>query len=117
MRCGPWRSWPRGALKPDGRLVTLDPVSTEGQSPLTRWLLRRDRGLHIRTRAECEALVAPYFERVVSTVREDLTRIPYAHVILECAAAAGALVTRRASQVSQAGPPDVATRGRRPGRR
>jgi SAM-dependent methyltransferase len=73
------------ALKPGGKLVTVDGVLTSEQSPAARWLLLRDRGDFVRTAKEYLGIASSVFEKVTSTVRHDLLRIPYTHMIMECA--------------------------------
>jgi len=77
----------RRALKPDGRLVTIDGCFVEGQSPLARLFLSLDRGQHVRRREAYERLARAEFEQVQSFVRHDLIRIPYTHLIMECGTA------------------------------
>ena len=72
------------ALKPEGRLVTVDGVFTDDQSPVARWLLKRDRGEHVRMKEEYVKLASQVFDNVKPVVRHDLLRIPYSHLILEC---------------------------------
>lgn len=74
----------RRSLKPTGRLVTLDPCYTEGQSRVARYLLDRDRGQHVRSLEEWPHLVRPTFPSAAFHVRHDLLRIPYTHLIMEC---------------------------------
>jgi SAM-dependent methyltransferase len=73
------------ALKPGGRLVTLDPCYAPGQSAIARYLASRDRGEFVRTEPQYRELAATEFPNVVSSVRHDLLRMPYTHIILECA--------------------------------
>src|SRR5262249_17694175 len=73
----------KDALKPDGRLVTLAPCLAEGQSRVARYLIRRDRGAHVRTRIQYQTLVGRVFPRLHATLRHDILRIPYTHLILE----------------------------------
>src|SRR5438477_2253165 len=75
----------RAVLKEDGRLVTLDPGLVEGQSPIARFLARRDRGRNVRDVEGYRALMTPVFDSVAVDIRHDLGRIPYTHVIMECA--------------------------------
>jgi SAM-dependent methyltransferase len=77
----------RGALKPGGRLVTFDGCFAEGQSVLARLFLSLDRGRHVRTQEDYERLARGEFEQVKSVLRDDLIRIPYAHLIMECGTA------------------------------
>ena len=72
------------SLKPGGRLVTFDGCYAESQSPLSRYLLSRDRGRFVRTREGYLGLASQVFVDVRSSVRDDLLRIPYTHLILEC---------------------------------
>ena len=72
------------ALKPGGKLVTLDGVWTDEQSAATRYLLSRDRGRFIRTEAGYVELASKVFGSIRSSIRPDLLRIPYTHIVLEC---------------------------------
>ena len=72
------------ALKPGAKLITFDGVWTNNQSAAARWILARDRGEHVRTEPEYVNLASYVFGKVRSTVRHDLLRIPYSHLILEC---------------------------------
>jgi cyclopropane fatty-acyl-phospholipid synthase-like methyltransferase len=76
----------RAALRPGGRLVTIDGCFAPDQSRLVRWLLRHDRGRHVRTEAAYRALAATSFPSVVAHVRRDLLRLPYTLIVLECTA-------------------------------
>jgi len=72
------------ALKSGGKLITLDGVWTGDQSAAARWLLARDRGEHVRNQGEYVSIASQAFANVKSSVRHDLIRIPYSHLILEC---------------------------------
>jgi len=72
------------ALKPGGRLVTFDGCYRDGQSRIARMLLDHDRGRHVRTQDAYLALAQGAFSSVSPHLREDLLRIPYTHLILEC---------------------------------
>lgn len=71
-------------LAPDGRLVTLDPAFSEAQSRVARWLIRRDRGRHVRTPERYAELAKAHFDSVRAWVHHDLARVPYTHAVLEC---------------------------------
>ena len=73
------------ALKEGGRLITLDGVWVADQSSVAKFLLKRDRGRFVRNKQEYMALASQSFSRVNATVRHDMLRIPYSHLILECA--------------------------------
>jgi cyclopropane fatty-acyl-phospholipid synthase-like methyltransferase len=72
------------ALKLGGKLVTVDGVWTDDQSRAARWLLARDRGEYIRNQAGYVKIASQVFANVRESVRHDLIRIPYSHLILEC---------------------------------
>jgi SAM-dependent methyltransferase len=72
------------ALKSGGRLVTCDGCYVAGQSPIARFLLWRDRGRNVRTEEQYRALAARIFSRLTASVRHDLLRVPYTHLMMEC---------------------------------
>jgi SAM-dependent methyltransferase len=77
------------ALRPGGRFVSLDGCFTPGQSPVARWLLRRDRGRFVRDLPGYVRLAGAVFPAVRPAVRHDLMRLPYTHAILVCTRGAG----------------------------
>jgi len=72
------------ALKPGGRLVTLDGCFMDRQSPVARLILKNDRGQFVRTESGYVALARQVFTFVQPCITTDLLRIPYTHLILEC---------------------------------
>ena len=64
--------------------MTLDGVWEKGQSVVSRYLLARDRGRFIREEEEYAELALQFFRDVKPSIRHDLLRIPYTHIILEC---------------------------------
>jgi cyclopropane fatty-acyl-phospholipid synthase-like methyltransferase len=74
----------RHALKPEGRLITLDGVWVHNQSRFAKFLLGRDRGCFVRQEDAYLELASKAFSTVKATVRHDMLRIPYTHLILEC---------------------------------
>lgn len=73
-------------LKPGGRLVTFDGCFTDDQSLAARCFLALDRGGHVRDRVSYERLARTAFAQVESSLRKDLIRIPYTHLVMECTA-------------------------------
>lgn len=69
-------------LKDDGRLLTMDPCTYDGQSWVARQLVLRDRGPWVRRPDEYETLANPWFGRVEGAIHSDLLRIPYTHFIM-----------------------------------
>lgn len=74
----------RRALRPGGRLVTFDGCYAPGQSRFARWLLAKDRGQFIRAQEEYLRLASAHFSKVQPSVRHDLLRLPYTHIIMRC---------------------------------
>jgi SAM-dependent methyltransferase len=74
----------KAALKPGGKLVTWDGCYVEGQSPIARWLLSRDRGQHVRTPEEYESIAAMTFETIIVSIRHDLLWMPYTYSLMTC---------------------------------
>jgi SAM-dependent methyltransferase len=72
-------------LAPGGRAVTLDAGFADGQSALSRFVVGQDRGANVRTEDRYVELAREYFAEVKATVHHRLLRIPYTHVILDCA--------------------------------
>jgi SAM-dependent methyltransferase len=75
----------RKALKPGARLITFDGCYCAGQPKLARFVVSRDRGQYVRESDEYMRLAAQVFPQVKSFIHHDLLRIPYTHVILQCA--------------------------------
>jgi len=74
------------ALRPGGRLVTVDPVREPGAGWLARLLIDHDRGRHVRTTAGYARLSRGAFTNVRAAVRRDFLRVPYSHCVLEVTA-------------------------------
>lgn len=68
------------ALKPGGKLITLDGCFAPGQNPLAKLILSLDRGQHVRTKKGYDDLIKPYFDAYESaTIHRSW--IPYTHCI------------------------------------
>jgi SAM-dependent methyltransferase len=72
------------ALKNGGRLITMDGVFVENQSPIAKWIISKDRGQNVRTQEGYLKLASQVFSNITTDIRHDLLRIPYTHFILEC---------------------------------
>jgi SAM-dependent methyltransferase len=72
------------ALVKAGRLVTFDGCYTSEQSILARFFLSQDRGKYVRTQYAYEQLAKKVFSDVHTTVRSDLIKLPYTHIVMEC---------------------------------
>lgn len=73
-------------LAPGGRFVTLDAGYADGQSALSRFVVGKDRGANVRADSHYVALAREWFDEVNVTVHHHLLRMPYTHVLLDCAA-------------------------------
>lgn len=71
------------ALKPGGRLLTIDPCLEPSQNPIARFLVVNDRGRNVRDRAGYAALAAAAFRSPRVEVRHQAW-IPYTHCFMEC---------------------------------
>lgn len=75
----------RLSLRSKGRLIVMEPCfPVDGQSMIARWLIKNDRGQHVRSPRDYEALAAESFSQIGTHVRHDLLRIPYTHLIMIC---------------------------------
>ena len=74
----------KSALRPGGRIVTVDNVFVPEQSLAARTLIRMDRGEHVRDRDGYVKIAAAHFQDVGVTVTHNLLRIPYTHIVMEC---------------------------------
>ena len=75
----------RAALKPGGRLITIDPVLDHGQNMIAGFLVRRDRGQNVRKKSGYVAIATAVFPPPRIEVRHQ-TWIPYTHCMMECTA-------------------------------
>jgi 2-polyprenyl-3-methyl-5-hydroxy-6-metoxy-1,4-benzoquinol methylase len=71
------------ALKPGGRLLTIDPCLDPSQNPIASFLVRNDRGQNVRDRAGYEALARTVFGSPRIEVRHKAW-VPYTHCFMEC---------------------------------
>ena len=72
-----------GVLAEGARLITVDPVFIPYQNPVARWLISKDRGLSVRDPKGYVDLARRRFDDVRPTIRTDLLRVPYTHMIME----------------------------------
>ena len=71
------------ALKPGGRIYTVDPCYAPGQSPIARFLISRDRGQHVRDVEGYRALPRGLAAEVTGTLVHRAW-IPYTRWHMEC---------------------------------
>ncbi len=80
------------ALRPGGRIVVLDPVFHKGQSPIARFLARRDRGRFVREFGDYQSLFESHDLAANFELRTDLLNVPYSHVLTEATRAANTVL-------------------------
>lgn len=71
------------AMKPGARLITMDPCYADGQNPLARMLIDRDRGQNVRSPQQYSAMATGRFAKVGGLVK-NRAWIPYTHWVMEC---------------------------------
>jgi SAM-dependent methyltransferase len=73
----------KAALRPGGRIYTLDPCFTPRQNPIARFLISRDRGQHVRDPQGYLALLQGLAVEVDGEVAHQAW-IPYTHWNMQC---------------------------------
>lgn len=71
------------ALKSGGRVITIDPCLAEGQNPIARYLILKDRGQNVRSVQGYSDIAQRFFPTLKGTLRHRAW-IPYTHWIMEC---------------------------------
>lgn len=69
------------ALKPSGRIITVDGCFSKGQNPVAKFIIQQDRGKSIRSPEAYEALARASFTKVEGTLVERAW-IPYTYWIM-----------------------------------
>lgn len=69
------------ALPDTGAFFALDGCYSEGQNPISRYLIDNDRGKFVRAPEEYQRLCAASFATAEVAVREDLSWVPYTWAI------------------------------------
>ena len=77
------------ALKPGGRVVSLDGCYRDGQSSIAKAMLARDRGEFVRNEEGYVHLTRGLFDQTDVHIRGDMLYVPYTLIILECTTASG----------------------------
>jgi len=71
------------ALKPGGRLVTIDPCYAPRQNPMARFIISKDRGRNVRDEPGYRELVDQHFNQTRAEVVHKVW-IPYTHCYTVC---------------------------------
>jgi SAM-dependent methyltransferase len=69
-------------LAPNGRIVTLDPCFTSGQSRISRWVAQVDRGSFVREEHAYRRLGGEHFATVEDSLISNVCRIPSTELIM-----------------------------------
>jgi ubiquinone/menaquinone biosynthesis C-methylase UbiE len=72
-------------LRPRGRLVCIEATYLVRQGKLSKWVVSLDRGEYVRSESEWKELVRKVFPSHRTHIVTGLIRIPYTHIIIECA--------------------------------
>jgi SAM-dependent methyltransferase len=70
------------ALKPGGRLLTIDAAYDKGQSRVAKYLISKDRGKNVRTKEGYGVFINKYFKNN-SVIIKHYKWVPYTHCIME----------------------------------
>jgi SAM-dependent methyltransferase len=73
------------ALKPDGRLITVDPCFHPEQSAIQRFVVSNDRGMHVRPYDRYVELAAAFFPKPKAAFQQGHVPFPYSMCIIEAA--------------------------------
>jgi SAM-dependent methyltransferase len=71
-------------MRPNGRLVCVEPTFLARQTRLSRWIISKDRGRYVRSEQEWKNLIGRAFDYYSTNIVTGLIRIPYTHIIIEC---------------------------------
>lgn len=73
------------ALRPNGKLWTLDGCHYGKQNAIEKWVLDNDRGNYVREQREYESILKTHFPHIKAHFFTDLFKpIPHPTLILEC---------------------------------
>jgi SAM-dependent methyltransferase len=89
-------------LRPGGRLITSDPVLHAGQNPVSRALVKLDRGQHVRTPEGYRRLLESRFSSVEERLFTQRLPMPYSRIILTATKQAPSHPQRRTSRTESA---------------
>jgi ubiquinone/menaquinone biosynthesis C-methylase UbiE len=71
-------------LKQGGRFVCLEACWVPNQGFVSRYVMSRDRGQHIRTEQSYRDLIQKFFEAPKVWIQRRPMRVPYVTVVFEC---------------------------------
>ena len=71
-------------LDDGGKFIAFDGCYTPRQNPIAQFLLRRDRGNHVRSEEGYVGLARSAFPEIRTLLTKDLLRLPYTHIVMTC---------------------------------
>jgi SAM-dependent methyltransferase len=71
----------QAVLNTNGLLLTLDGCYQDGQSPIARFFLDKDRGVYVREAEGYKVLVESVFEQVEIFIHSDFSVVPYTYIV------------------------------------
>ncbi len=74
------------ALKPSGRLITVDGCFIDRQNSIAKFLLKSDRGQYIRIPSHYTTLAKTSFTNVAADIKHNYFNVPYTLIVIECIA-------------------------------
>jgi SAM-dependent methyltransferase len=66
-----------------GRFLSIEPVHLMKETLFSKWMMNKDRGLHIRTEQEWKNLMKNSGLQYKTNIITGLIRIPYNHILIE----------------------------------
>jgi SAM-dependent methyltransferase len=69
-------------LADGGRVISVDPTLHPGQGRISRWMSENDRGVHVRTPAEFDALARGSFGELRTEILDTVSRVPSSHYMM-----------------------------------
>lgn len=70
-------------LKKNGKLITLDGVFINNQNPIAKFLLKMDRGQHIRSKNKYLSILKKKFKKIQAKIYHN-SFIPYTLIAMNC---------------------------------
>jgi SAM-dependent methyltransferase len=69
-------------LADGGRVISVDPTLHPGQGRISRWMSENDRGEHVRTPEDFDALARGSFGEVRAEILDTVSRVPASHYMM-----------------------------------
>ena len=71
------------SLKPNGHFIAVDPIKTEQQNTVEKYLMKNDRGKYIRAKEENLNLLKLYFSQINTTTLQGSYFIPWTECVFQ----------------------------------